>query len=93
MIYAVHNAYSMLYIQTVLQDLYIPAIVHFTYIDQLLPPRSRDIFRMALASERLESGFDDIHRVPRSSDARGEIGDTGTTAHFEDVCLCPDAES
>lgn len=68
-------------------------IVHLAYIDQLLASTSCDVLRIFLACQRLDSRFDGVHRVSRSSYSRVEVMDTGAFGNLPDVLLDTKAES
>ena len=68
-------------------------IVHLAYIDQLLASTSCDVLGIFLACQGLDSRFDGVHRVSRSSYSRVEVVDTGAFGNLPDVLLDTKAES
>lgn len=71
----------------------LPRVVNLAHVDDLAAARPGNLFRVALAHQRLVRGLDRVHLVSRAADAPGKIVDTGGTAHFVNQVLDAETEA
>ncbi len=74
-------------------SIHLPSIVHTPHIHHLSAPSLRHIFRQCLLRQRLESGFDNIHLIPRPRRSGRQVRDPCRARELEDEMLAAVAEA
>lgn len=73
--------------------MYRSTIIHLPHINQLLPPRTRNLIRERLVRQRLPGGFDDVHLVAGPRRLGGQILQAGGAGELEDEMLDAETEA
>jgi hypothetical protein len=69
------------------------AVVDLAHVDQLLPPRARNLVRQLLLGQRFPGGLDDVHLVARAGCLGGEVLQAAGAGELEDQVLGAETEA
>ena len=69
------------------------AVVDLAHVDQLLPPRARNLVGQLLFGQRFPRGLDDVHLVARAGRLGGEVLQAAGAGELEDQVLRAETEA